>query len=703
MYSPHEQQRWFEISKYFLKMPSIRQLEDLQDLKECIRFHEWKYYVQNDPVISDFEFDQLFKLLEKTESQYPQWITADSPSQRIASDLNPEFQSVAHLNAMLSLENSYREDDLFEFDKRVKKLISPVHEVQYYAEPKFDGGSIAVVYENDHLVRAATRGDGLRGDDITANARTMRSLPLTAKFSKYGIRKIELRGEAVISKKTFHRLNKQRESDGLPLLANPRNAATGVLRVKDPKETASRGIELFVFQVSYVEMSDGAPFIQYYPGHDDAMKLLAQLGFKVDLHDRQLCDSIEEVIAFVQKWALRREDYPYEIDGVVVKLNSFALQEMCGFTSHHPRWAVAHKFQAKQATSVLRNVEFQVGKIGSVTPVAKIDPVQLAGVTVSSVSLHNEDFIRQRDIRYGDQVLVERAGDVIPYIVRSFPELRKGHEKEIVFPKDCPSCKTPLIREADEAAWRCPNYNCQAQQVQRLIHHVSKDAMDIDGLGKSLVERFYELGWLKNMADIYRLDYGAIAQLEGMGKKSSDKLRQSIDRAKKNPIHRLLHALSIHHLGKRVSKLIAEHLSYLPDLQHWTLDNFTAIKDVGPVVGQNIMDFFKDPQNRQMIAEMEMLGVNMHQTADDRPRETSGEAALAGKTILFTGTLSKMGRKEAQELAEKNGAKLLSAVSANLDMLVVGKDPGSKLSKAKNLGTIRILSEEEFLEIVGKA
>lgn len=699
-YSAAEIQKLVQQTKQFLQSKSISELAELDSLRNVIRFHEWQYYVQDNPLIADYEYDLLYKLLEYTESQHPDWLTSDSPTQRVSSDLVDQFQSVEHLNPMLSLENSYNAEDLQDFDQRVRKLCGLDSEspLAYFAEPKFDGGSIAVIYENDYLVRAATRGDGIKGEEITNNARTIRSLPLKAAFSKYGIYKAELRGEAVISKSKFEKINAARETEGQALLANPRNAATGVLRVKDSSETANRGLDVFIFQMAYAVDSNNENVLFNQKQHSDWMQILDALGFKVSLHERKVCNQIQDVIAYINQWTEKRDQYAYDIDGVVVKVNELRLQDQCGATSHHPRWAVAHKFQAKQATSRLLTIEFQVGKIGSITPVAKIEPVQLAGVTVSSVSLHNEDFITARDIRYGDQVLVERAGDVIPYIVKAFPELRTGQEKPIQFPKECPSCKTTLIREEEEAAWRCPNFFCEAQIVQRLIHHVSKDAMDIDGLGKSLIERFFDLKWIRQMDDIYKLDYKAIAQLEGMGEKSAEKLRISIEKAKHNPIHRLLHSLCIHHLGKKVSKLIAEHLPNVLDLEHWPLEKYMAIKDVGPVVGQNIIRFFENPKNVTMLQEMESLGVNMVQTDEDRPRQFSSDSPFAGKTILFTGTLSQMDRKEAQDLAEKAGAKTLSAVSSNLNILVVGENAGSKLTKARALGTVEILTEAEFLE-----
>ncbi len=699
MYSQIEQQHLVELSKIFLnETPTIDPTYYTQ-LQLVLRFHEWKYYVQDEGLISDFEYDQLYKLLEKTEQEHPDWLTEDSPTQRVSSDLGKQNKSVAHLDAMLSLDNTYTIQDLQDFDQRVKKLceLSQNDDIEYIVEPKFDGGSLAVVYEKDQLIRAATRGDGTKGEEMTANARTIRSLPLKAGFSKLGLRKVELRGEAIIRKDLFQKLNEQRELDGLPQLANPRNAATGVLRVKDPKETASRSLDMFIFQFGYAKGIKGENGLDQFKTQEELIQTLADLGFKVARDEKKRCANIQEVYGFIEEWAKKRDHYEYELDGMVVKVNDLKLQERCGFTSHHPRWAVAYKFAAKQATSKLIAVEYQVGKIGSITPVAKIEPVQLAGVTVSSISLHNEDFIKSRDLHYGDTVLVERAGDVIPYIVKSFPELRPNGAEAIRFPSLCPVCKTPLEREADESAWRCPNDNCEAQIIQRLIHHVSKEAMDIDGFGASIVERFYKLGWIKSMADMYQLNFEDISKLEGMGLKSAEKLRMSIEIAKKNPIHRLLHSLCIHHLGKKVSKLIAENLPYVLELENWNLENYTSIKDVGPVVGKNIIYFFSSEENRNMLQKMELLGVNMKQTAEDKPKALNIEGSLFGKTILFTGTLSKMGRKEAQDKAERAGAKILSAVSSQLNILVVGEDAGSKLEKAKKLGTVQVWTEDEFI------
>ena len=674
----------------------------IAELSELLKHHEWRYSVLNDPLVSDKEYDTLYKLLEAEEAKFPLFIKQDSPTQRVSSDLSNNFPAVEHLIPMLSLDNSYNLEDLQDFDERIKKLamLEFDQDIEYAVEPKFDGGSIALVYENDQILRAATRGNGVKGEEMTANAKALKSIPLSASFSRKGMKKVELRGEALIRKDKFKKINKQREADGKSLFANPRNAATGGLRTKDAQETAKRGIEAFIYQLGYAENEAGEKVLNQFTKHDETIAYLGSLGFKIPINERKVCKNIKEVFDFVKGWEEKREGYDYEIDGMVIKVNDLALQERCGFTSHHPRWAIAFKFKAKQATSKLLAVEYQIGKIGSITPVAKIEPVQLAGVTVSSISLHNQDFITSKDIRLGDTVLVERAGDVIPYIVKSMEDLRDGSEKEIDFPTQCPSCQTKLERAETEAAWRCPNYQCEAQVLQRMVFHVSKDAMDIDGFGRSLVERFYEEGMVKSLPDIYRLDYERIAKLEGFGAKSAKNLQIAFEKAKKNPIARLLHSLSIHHVGKKVSKLIAAEIEHVLDLKAWNLEKFTDIKDIGPVVGENIIAYFQDESNVLMLEQLESLGVNLKQTEEDKPKVVSADAPLIGKTILFTGTLTQMGRKEAQKMAEDAGAKNISAVSKNLNILVAGEKAGSKLKKAEALGSVEILSEQEFLNLI---
>jgi DNA ligase (NAD+) len=700
-YTEEQQKSFFNETKKYLTLKKVSELsaKDMASLEDLVRFHEYRYYVLNDPLISDFEYDQLYKLLEALEAKFPDNVSDLSPTRRVAPDLTDEFVTVKHLLPMLSLENSYDENDLFKFDAQVKKLTEQ-NKIAYTVEPKYDGGSIALIYEDDLLVRAATRGNGVEGEEVTVQAKTIKSLPLRAAFSSKGIYKAELRGEAVIAKERFKKINELRAEDGLTLLANPRNSAAGGLRTKDPSETARRQLDAFIFHLAYAVDKKGKDMLPSIKSHHDAIEFLGSLGFKVSKGEKRFCKGIEEVIKQIDHWAEIRDDFPYEIDGMVVKVDDFDLQDICGYTSHHPKWAIAYKFQAKQATTKLNEVFFSVGKIGTVTPVALVEPTSLAGVTISMISLHNEDFITSKDIRVGDQVLIERAGDVIPYIVKSHPELRTGKEKKVVFPKNCPSCEAKLIRKEAESAWYCVNPYCTAQVLAKLAYHVSKEAMDIDGMGERQIQRFYDLGWLKNFADIYRLDYDAIASLEGFGKKSADKLRASIEKAKSNPIQRLLNSLSIHHLGQRASKLIAEKTDHVLDLASWHLQDFTSIKDIGPVVAQNVVEWFSNQDNVDILRQMDAAGVNMKQTDLDKPKVLRADGVFSGKTILFTGTLTQMGRKEAQELAESQGAKNISAVTGNLDILVVGENAGSKLDKAKKLGTVQILTEEEFLSMV---
>lgn len=696
-------QSLLQLSRQFLEEKNTEKVskEKYEELLDVLRFHERKYYIDHSPVISDTEYDTLFKLAEKIEETNPEWITPMSPTQRVGSDRLNVTDTIEHLSPMLSLNNSYNEDDLYDFDRQMKRLLGEDVEIHYTVEPKYDGGSIVVVYENDQLATAATRGDGYVGEDITPNLRTLKTVPLSAAFSQYGIRRAELRGEAIIEKKRFEKINKAREEAGEEIFANPRNAATGGLRMKKPSETAERGIETFFYQISYLELEADAP--SSLKSHYERVQLLRELGFKVPVEGMKKYHSIEEVIRFCEEWEEKREEYAYEIDGMVVKVDQIDLQERAGSTQHHPRWAIAYKFKAKQATSILEEVQYQVGKIGTVTPVAKISPTRLAGVTIASISLHNEDFINTKDIRIGDQVLIERAGDVIPYIVKSFPELRSGDEKPIVFPENCPVCATELVREQGEAAWRCPNINCEAQVLQRIIYHVSKGAMDISGMGKALVERFYALGWLRHISDVYNLDYDKIQSLDGFGQKSAENLKISIDKAKKNSLTRILTSLSIHHVGRKASSILAARVNHIFDLIEWQESDYLAIDGIGPVVAQNLMEFFSVEENIRILKEMEQYGVDLSQKEADRPVEVAQDAPLKDKTILFTGTLEHMTRKEAQQLAVENGAKVISAVSGNLDILVVGERAGSKLKKARELGTVEILNEKEFQALIGSA
>lgn len=713
VYSQEEQRALYERSKKLLFIPQAGLFaeppaEVAEDLRQVLRYHEWRYYVGNDPVISDFEYDQLYKQLEAIEAAHPQLITPDSPTQRVGKDLTENAAQVAHLTPMLSLDNSYNAEDLNDFDESVKKLcgLEKDAEVEYCVEPKYDGGTIALVYENDRLTRAATRGNGYVGEEITANIRTLRSVPLQAEFSKKGIAKVELRGEALIRKDIFEKINKARQEAGEPVFANPRNAATGGLRMKDPREAAERGLEAFLYQLGYAVDKDGNDLLSKFSTHSESIHLLESLSFKTPLAKggtqqhlpaTKTCKNIAEVIQFCTDWQEYRDEYPYELDGIVVKVNRLELQERCGYTSHHPRWAIAFKFKARQATTRLRDVEFQVGKTGAVTPVAKLEPVALAGVTVQNVSMHNEEFIRSKDIRIGDQVLVERAGDVIPYIVKSLPELRTGAEQVVHYPKNCPVCQSVLVKPEDEAIWRCENAECEAQVLARMVFHTSKHAMDVEGLGESTIEKFYKLGWLHSIADLYRIDYESVARLEGFGEKSAANMKAAVEKAMQNPIHRLLHSLSVHHLGQRTSKLLAAEVEHVLDLRDWDLEKYQTIKDIGPVVARNIFNFFQNPHNIELLQTMESLGVNLRQTDEDKKTDVNLDGPLYGKSILFTGTLSQMTREEAEKKAAAAGASLASGVSKHLSILVVGEKAGSKLKKAQALETVEIWTEAEFL------
>lgn len=704
MYTSEQKNAFYSLAKQWLKTSAVT--AEYDQLVETLKFHEWAYYVANEPIIGDHDYDLLYKQLEAIEAK-TNVVRPDSPTQRVSNDLKGDSETVAHLTPMLSLGNSYNAEDLDDFDKQVLKnaFLEEGTIVQYSVEPKYDGGSIALVYEDDRLIRAATRGNGTRGEEMTLNAKAMPTVPLMAKFSDYGIHKAELRGESIIAKADFEEINEIRQQKGEDLFANPRNAATGGLRTKDPNETNSRRIQTFIFQLSYAVDKDGKDLIPLLKTHYDCLMLIAKLGFKTPGEGAKLCHNIKEASDFCAEWEAKRDTYGYEIDGMVVKVNDFVLQEKIGYTQHHPKWAIAYKFKAKQSTTKLIGVDYQVGKIGSITPVAKLEPVQLAGVTVSNVSLHNADFISERDLRIGDTIVVERAGDVIPYIVKALEDLRDGTETPIEFLSHCPDCgpdRLPLQRVEGEAAWRCVNPDCRAQKLQRLIFHVSKDAMDIDGFGKSYVEKFYELGWINDLSDIYNLPYDEIEKLEGFGSKSVTKLRDAINKAKHNPIHRLLHSLTIHHLGKKAGKIFAQEVNHVLDFKTWTLEDFEGIKDIGPVVAKNMVDFFADEQNIQLLEKMESYGVNLHQTEADKPVKVAADAPLVGKTILFTGTLQTMGRKEAQQIAEKAGAKNVSAVSSKLNILVAGEKAGSKLKKATELGTVQVLTEQEFVELMNK-
>lgn len=689
MYSPSQQIALLEKAKHYLINEIVE--ADLSSLREILEYADWKYYVQDDPVFADVEYDTLFKKLKTYEEENPSSITPDSPTQRVAKGLNKEFPSVNHLLPMLSLENSYNADDLNDWDRKCKEL-SGETVIEYCVEPKFDGASISLVYEHNRLTRGATRGNGVQGDDITLNAKQIRSIPLKAALSEHHIRQIEIRGEVLLTKQRFEAYNRKLIENNIPPLANARNAASGSLRIKDPKEVAERNLDAFLYHVSYMITDDQKPV---WPTHSQTLEALSLMGFKTSFPLIKTFQHIDQVIEYVHSFEEGRDQLPYEIDGMVIKVNRLSLQEKIGQTSHHPRWAIAFKFKARQATSKLLKIEYQVGRTGSITPVAKIEPVTVGGVTISSISLFNEDVIREKDLMIGDTILVERAGDVIPYIVKSFPELRKGTEEAILFPTHCPVCHESLFKPESEAVTRCININCEAQVVERIIHFTSKDAMDIRGLGDALVRRFYEAGYLKNIVGIYQLPFAEMVGLEGFGERSIENLKSSIDKSKTQPLHRLLFALGIRYVGETTAKALARSIHHISDLFNRTKEDLLPIEDVGEKVATSIVEFFTHEDNRKMILALEALGLDMN----NAQKNEIVEGGLTGKSFLFTGTLQ-MKRSLAEAMVEAKGGSILGSVSSKLNYLVVGEEAGSKLEKAKKLGTIHILNEEEFLKMM---
>jgi DNA ligase (NAD+) len=671
---------------------------NIESLKEVLRFHENRYYVKNDPLISDYEYDILYKALEKIEQENPVLVTPDSPTQRVGKGLIKDFPKVNHLVPMLSLENSYNAADLLDWDRKAKEL-SGLDTIEYCIEPKFDGASISLIYEDDMLERAATRGDGVTGDEITINTKQIKSVPLSAKFSQFGIDQIEIRGEVLINKKNFKAYNVKLMEEGVPPLANPRNAAAGSLRIKDTAEVGRRNLEAFLYHVSYLTQAEEQPNVNSITQpstHSGMLEMLWQLGFRSPKNELKVVHGIQEIIDHIANFEAQRDDLPYEIDGMVIKVNDLHLQERLGMTSHHPRWAIAYKFKARQATSKLMGVEFQVGRTGAVTPVAKIEPVQVGGVTVSSISIHNEEYIKEKNLLLGDQILIERSGDVIPQIVKSFPELRKGNEQPIQYPTACPVCNHALYKPEGEAVWRCININCEAQVVERIIHFVSKDAMDIKSFGDANVRKFYAEGLIKDIPGIYALNFDMIGKMEGFGKKSIDNLLAALEASKSQPLHRLIYGLGIRYVGETTAKTLANAVNHVLDYKNYSEEQLQQMEDVGIKVAGSIYRFFHDEENLMLLNRLEQAGVSLV----NQKKQVADNDSLAGQTFLFTGTLTQLKRSDAEAMVEKNGGKNVSGVSSKLNYLVVGEDAGSKLEKAKKIQSIKIISEEDFIKML---
>ncbi|MEO8719696.1 MAG: NAD-dependent DNA ligase LigA [Ginsengibacter sp.] len=666
------------------------------ELRKVLRFHEYRYYVLNNSLISDQDYDQIYKKLEKLEKENPGIITPDSPTQRVGSSLNDDFITVPHLVSMLSLENSYNSADLIAWNNRLKTLTDH-QKITFSAEPKYDGASISLIYENDFLIRGATRGDGSAGDDITTNIRQIGSIPLSAKFSNYGIKKIEIRGEILLNKNNFKKYNDALAEEGLSPLANPRNAAAGSLRMKDPAAVRKRKLEAILYHVSFIELNQKGyeKYTELLNTHSGILQMLSECGFRTPIDTERIFKDIEEVVNFCLEFENKRDLLPYEIDGIVVKVNEIEIQQQVGNTTHHPRWAMAYKFKARQSTSKLENVWFSVGRTGAITPVAQITPVPIGGVTVSNVSLFNEGIIEEKDLRIGDTVIVERAGDVIPYIVKPLTELRTGDEKAIIFPTHCPVCDDPLVKPEEEAVWRCVNINCEAQVVERIMHFVSKDAMDIKTFGAANVKRFYDTKIIHDIPSLYAIDYNQITNLEGFKKKSIDNLKSAIEHSKKQNLNRLIYGLGIRYVGETTAKTLSKSVDTIFDLKHFTVEDLQQLKDIGTKVAESVFDFFHNADNVKMLEDLADKGINI---LGDKREPASGK--LTGLTFLFTGTLPTLKRSAAEKLAEDNGGRLLSSVSAHLNYLVAGESAGSKLEKAQKIKSIKIIDESDFLNLI---
>jgi len=662
------------------KTSHLQAKHQIQKLREEIKYHEKKYYVDNDPQISDYEFDKLVKKLKELEKKFPELVTPESPTQRVGEQPLAGFTPVEHSSPMLSLDNCYSVEELREFEERIKRII-PGEKIEYVTELKIDGLGISSIYRDGKYFQAVTRGDGFRGDDVTPNVKTIRSMPLSIKNSK----EIEVRGEVYLPFQSFQKINREKGKKGEPLFANPRNAAAGSLRQLDPKEVASRQLDVFLYYI-FIEGKE-------QPTQWKNLQTLRELGFKTNPNSRH-CPTLEQVISFWEEWREKRDNLDYDVDGIVVKVNSTEQQKKLGWTAKFPRWSVAFKFPARQATTKIREITVQVGRTGALTPVAILEPVQLSGITISRSTLHNEDEIRRKDIRIGDHVLIERSGDVIPKVVSVMKERRTGKEKKFVFPSRCPVCHSATFKSEGEAISRCTNPSCPAKLREALLHFASRRAMNIEGLGDALVDLLLAAKLIKNIPDIYSLKYDELVKLERMGPKSSQNLLSEIENSKQRDLDRLIYALGIRHVGERTARALASHFKSLESLARATLEELTEVEDVGPTVAESIAFFFKQPENMKLISRLKEMGLNF---SYKEPRPARG-LSLSGQTFVLTGTLSSLSREQAQDIIQELGGAVSSSVSGKTTYLVVGESPGSKLDKARKLG-ITILDEKEFLKM----
>lgn len=669
----------------FLYLLNIQvSIDNYTDFCCALEYLNHKYYIDAEQVISDYEYDVLFKKIEKFEEEHPEIDGSASPTKLVAKGVQASFETVAHSVPMLSLSNSYNAEDLKDFDDSIKKELGEVS-YEYYVEPKFDGSSIALLYQNNKFVRAATRGDGTQGEDITANARMVKHILQVVDFKKLGYDTVELRGEVVINKSLFEKMNEAREEQGLATFQNTRNTASGSLRIKDSTEVKNRNLEAFIYNVGFVNPELGSGSLEQSQSFN--IEQLSKLGFQSAQGLGKTCKTIEEVVAFCNEWEEKRAHYEYDIDGMVVKLNSISEQLNLGATSHHPKWAIAYKFKAIEKPTKLLNIEYQVGRTGIVTPVAKVEPVSVGGVTVRSISLHNEDNIKSKDIRIGDIVFIERAGDVIPQITRVDINERKD-VCDFEYIKICPSCLSELIRREGEAAWRCINtLNCPAQNLEKIIYFASKDAMNINGLGKDIIKRFIEEGIIKDIPSIYQLNYDEILKLDGWKEKSIENLRQGIEESKSNEMYRLLIAMGIDGVGNTMAKSLAKKVSYLLDFQSYNIEQWVSIDDVGPKLAQSLFDFFHNEDSLAMLNKLQSLGVNL------KGAEINTSGILYGKQIVFTGFRN----PELEKKIETLGGEVGNTLSKKTSILIM-KEKGSGSSKEKKALDygVEVMTVEEF-------
>jgi DNA ligase (NAD+) len=653
----------------------------IDELIKIINKASEEYYTNDNPTITDQEYDDYYHELEKLEQQYPELIREDSPTKRVGGKIIDEFKKVSHEIPMMSLGDIFSEDEIFEFDQRIKKTIpNPT----YVCELKIDGLSVSLLYENGKLIRGATRGNGIIGEDITHNVETIKSIPLVINDK----RKIEVRGEIYMPKKSFNKLNQERQEKGESLFANPRNAAAGSVRQLDSKIAAKRNLSTFIY---HLPSSDDFN-IKY---HHESLSFMKELGFIVN-ENIKIADNVNEVINYVKEWTEKRESLPYEIDGIVIKVDKIEDQKKLGYTSRTPKWAIAYKFPAVEVLTKIKNIEFCVGRTGKITPRADLDPVHLAGSIIKSVTLHNEDYIKEKDIMINDTIVLHKAGDVIPEVVKVLKERRTGIEIPFKMIKNCPICNSKLEKKETEANYFCPNPNCDARNIEGLIHFSSRETMNIEGFGESIVEDFYNEGYLKTICDYYTLykHKEDLKELEGFGEKSINNLLQNIEKSKKNSLEKLLFALGIRYIGKKTAKILAINYRNIDKLMSAKYEDLVKIQDIGEVIADSVYKFFKEEKNIKTINELKLLGVNMEYKGNE-----SIDDNFNNKTFVLTGTLSKLTRDEASIEIENRGGKVTSSVTKKTDYVIVGENPGSKYQKAKDLN-INILNEEEFLNML---